>query len=57
MPIRCNESARMFACFGDSKATIVTGAFESPKQANILADSLQRIGITPVLIYRTGRAF
>ncbi len=38
-------------------ATIVTGAFESPKQANILADSLQRIGITPVLIYRTGRAF
>lgn len=38
-------------------ATILTGAFESPKQANILADSLQRIGITPVLIYRTGRAF
>lgn len=38
-------------------ATIVTGAFESPKQANILADSLQRIGITPVLIYRTGSAF
>ncbi len=41
----------------NNRATIVTGAFESPKQANILADSLQRIGITPVLIYRTGRAF
>jgi len=38
-------------------ARIVTGAFESPKQANILADSLQRNGITPVLVYRTGRAF
>lgn len=41
----------------NGRATIVTGAFETPKQANILADSLQRIGITPVLIYRTGRAF
>lgn len=41
----------------NGRATIVTGAFESPKQANILADSLQRNGITPVLVYRTGRAF
>ncbi len=39
------------------QVTIVTGAFETPTQANILADSLQKIGITPVLVYRTGRMF
>ena len=41
----------------NGQATIMTGAFENPGQSNILADSLQRIGITPVLIYRTGRTF
>ncbi len=41
----------------DGKATIMTGAFENPAQSNILADSLQKSGITPVLIYRTGRTF
>jgi len=39
------------------RAVIVTGAFESPAQATVLADSLQKIGITPVLVYRTGRAY
>jgi hypothetical protein len=41
----------------NGQAIILTGAFETPKQANILADSLQKIGITPVLVYRTGRAY
>ena len=41
----------------DGQATIMTGAFENPAQSNILADSLQKSGITPVLIYRTGRTF
>ena len=41
----------------NGQAIILTGAFESPKQANLLADSLQKIGITPVLVYRTGRAY
>jgi hypothetical protein len=38
-------------------ATLFTGAFESPQQATTLADSLRALGITPVLAYRTGRAF
>ena len=37
--------------------TLYTGAFESPEQATPLADSLRAQGITPVLAYRTGRAF
>jgi hypothetical protein len=41
----------------NGQAVILTGAFETPKQANVLADSLQKIGITPVLVYRTGRAY
>lgn len=41
----------------NGSATLYTGAFESPQQATTLADSLRALGITPVLAYRTGRAF
>ena len=41
----------------NGSATMYTGAFESPQQATSLADSLKVIGIAPVLVYRTGRAF
>lgn len=41
----------------NGSATLYTGAFESPAQASTLADSLRALGITPVLAYRTGRAF
>lgn len=41
----------------NGSATLYTGAFESPVQATTLADSLRTLGITPVLAYRTGRAF
>jgi hypothetical protein len=37
--------------------TIYTGAFQTPAQATLLADSLQGAGIPPTLVYRTGRAF
>ena len=36
---------------------LYSGAFESPTQATTLADSLRALGMTPVLAYRTGRAF
>ncbi len=38
-------------------AHVYTGAFESPSQATVLADSLRALRIAPVLVYRTGRAF
>ncbi|MCC6241269.1 MAG: SPOR domain-containing protein [Gemmatimonadaceae bacterium] len=38
-------------------ATLYTGAFETPSQASLLADSLRALGLTPVLAYRTGRGF
>lgn len=41
----------------DGSAFIYTGAFESPVQATVLADSLRAIGVAPVLAYRTGRGF
>ncbi len=41
----------------NGSATLYTGAFESPRQATLLADSLRALGITPVLAYRTGRSF
>lgn len=41
----------------DGSATIYTGAFESPLQATVLADSLRAVGVAPVLVYRTGRGF
>ena len=41
----------------DGRVTIYTGAFEFPRQATLLADSLRTTGIEPVLVLRTGRAF
>ena len=41
----------------DGTATVYTGAFETPAQATTLANSLKQVGITPVLVYRTGRTF
>lgn len=41
----------------NGQVTLFTGAFESPEQATTLADSLRALGMTPVLAYRTGRAF
>ena len=41
----------------DGSATVYTGAFESPMQATLLADSLRALRVAPVLVYRTGRAF
>jgi hypothetical protein len=41
----------------DGSVTIYTGAFEAPRQATLLADSLRVTGIEPVLVLRTGRAF
>lgn len=37
--------------------TLYTGAFQSPAQATLLADSLVGAGISPTLVYRTGRTF
>ncbi len=41
----------------DGTATIYTGAFESPTEANTLADSLRVLGVPYVLAYRTGRGY
>ena len=41
----------------DGSAIVYTGAFESPTQATLLADSLRALRVAPVLVYRTGRAF
>jgi hypothetical protein len=41
----------------DGSVTIYTGAFQTPAQATLLADSLQGAGIPPTLVYRTGRTF
>jgi len=37
--------------------TLYTGAFQTPAQASLLADSLFGAGIAPTLVYRTGRTF
>lgn len=37
--------------------TLYTGAFQTPIQATMLADSLHGVGIPPMLVYRTGRTF
>lgn len=37
--------------------TVYTGAFQTPIQATMLADSLHGVGIPPTLVYRTGRTF
>jgi hypothetical protein len=41
----------------DGRVTVYTGAFQTPAQAGLLADSLQSAGITPALAFRTGRPF
>ncbi len=41
----------------DGGVTLYTGAFQSPAQAALLADSLHGAGIPPTLVYRTGRTF
>ena len=41
----------------DGSATVYAGAFESPDQARLLTESLKSSGLTPTLVYRTGRVF
>jgi hypothetical protein len=41
----------------DGSATLYAGAFETPEQATLLAESLRASGLTPTLVYRTGRVF
>jgi hypothetical protein len=41
----------------DGTATLYAGAFQTPEQAALLAESLKGAGITPTLVYRTGRPF
>jgi hypothetical protein len=41
----------------DGSARLYAGAFEFPEQAVLFAESLRAAGLTPVLVYRTGRAF
>jgi hypothetical protein len=41
----------------DGTATLYAGAFETPDQARLLAESLKSSGLNPTLVYRTGRVF
>ena len=41
----------------DGTATLYAGAFETPEQAALLAESLKSSGLNPTLVYRTGRVF
>ncbi|MFN2564824.1 MAG: hypothetical protein ABR499_07435 [Gemmatimonadaceae bacterium] len=41
----------------DGSATLYAGAFETPEQATLLAESLRASGLSPTLVYRTGRVF
>lgn len=41
----------------NGEVTVYTGAFQSVRQAGVLADSLVGVGIPPTLVYRTGRTF
>ncbi|MDQ3997023.1 MAG: hypothetical protein M3303_08385, partial [Gemmatimonadota bacterium] len=41
----------------DGSATLYAGAFETPEQATLLAESLRASGLAPTLVYRTGRVF
>jgi hypothetical protein len=41
----------------DGTATLYAGAFETPEQSTLLAESLRASGLTPTLVYRTGRIF
>jgi hypothetical protein len=61
--------AGMVATYGDrgqpvyalrqpnGSAWLFAGAFESPAQSSLYAESLRASGITPVLVYRKGRSF
>jgi hypothetical protein len=54
-------SARGVSAYGlrqlNGDVSIFTGAFQTPAQATLLADSLRTLGVTPTLVYRTGRVF
>ncbi|MEO8575983.1 MAG: SPOR domain-containing protein, partial [Gemmatimonadales bacterium] len=39
----------------DGSARVYAGAFERPQQASLAATALRVAGLTPVLVYRTGR--
>ena len=41
----------------NGKAWLLAGAFESPEQSAMYAESLRAAGTTPVLVYRKGRTF
>jgi hypothetical protein len=41
---------------GDGTVALYAGAFEQPEQAAWLARALQAAGMTPTLVYRTGRS-
>jgi hypothetical protein len=41
----------------DGSATLYAGAFETPEQSTLLAEVLRASGLTPTLVYRTGRVF
>lgn len=41
----------------DGTATLYAGAFETAEQSTLLAESLRGAGLTPTLVYRTGRIF
>jgi hypothetical protein len=41
----------------NGSAWLFAGAFESPAQSSLYAESLRASGITPVLVYRKGRTF
>lgn len=41
----------------DGTAWLLSGAFESPAQAALYAESLRSAGTTPTLVYRKGRVF
>jgi hypothetical protein len=41
----------------DGSATLYAGAFETSEQVILLAESLKASGLTPTLVYRTGRVF
>jgi hypothetical protein len=41
----------------DGSATLYAGAFETPEQARLLAESLRASGLAPTLVYRIGRVF
>jgi hypothetical protein len=41
----------------DGSAQLYAGAFDTPERASLLAATLRTAGITPTVVYRTGRAF